>query len=58
MGSGFQSTGDERRWPSLYLALAEPAVALGEAGRTVKTQTIETSDESVSPLEPPPGGGS
>jgi hypothetical protein len=37
--------------PSLYLILAEPG-AVGDRGRTVKTQTIETSDESVSPIEP------
>ena len=37
--------------PSLYLILAEPG-AVGDRGRTVKTQTIETSDESISPIEP------
>jgi hypothetical protein len=37
--------------PSLYLILAEPGAG-GDRGRTVKTQTIETSDESVSPIEP------
>lgn len=41
--------------PSLYLILAEPG-AVGDRGRTVKPHTIETSDESVSPIEPIAGG--
>ena len=43
--------------PSLYLLLAERCGA-ADCGRTVKTQTIETSDESASPIEPLAGGRS
>ena len=43
---------------SLYASLSEATNSDAEPGRTVKTQTIETSDESASPIEPLTAGGS
>jgi hypothetical protein len=48
---------EDRLKPSLYLLLAE-LCGTSDHGRTVKRQTIETSDESASPIEPLAGGRS
>lgn len=44
--------------PSLYALIAEEAGIISAPGRTVKTATIETSDESAAPFEPLTGFGS